>query len=133
MQSDGPESGVDKEIVRKFDECEFSRLLGMRVVETWDGGARVTMDAEGKWNAMGVAHGGAVFAVADQAFGIAANQDGKPRVAVSVHINYIAPATGILEAVAERVEQTPTRALYHVRVLSGGRLIAEFDGLAWRV
>ncbi|MDD1677353.1 MAG: PaaI family thioesterase [Methanomicrobiales archaeon] len=126
------ERKVDPDIVRAFDSCEFSRLLGMSVVDTWDGGARVVMEAGGKANAMGVAHGGAIFSLADQAFGIAANQEGVVHVAVSVHINYIAPAQGRLEAVARRVSQTEDRVLYAIRVTEGDRLIAEFEGLAWK-
>lgn len=127
------EHTVDPEIVERFDTCAFSRLLGMRIVETWDGGARVVMDAGGKENAMGVAHGGAIFSLADQAFGIAANQGGSPHVAVSVHISYLAPARGRLEAVARRVSQTGDRVLYAIRVTEGDRLVAEFEGLAWKV
>jgi acyl-CoA thioesterase len=122
----------NQEIVDRFDTCEFSRLLGMHLVERWEGGARVAMEPGEKANAMGVAHGGAIFSLADQAFAIAANQDGELHVAISVHINYIAPAKGRLEAVAQRVAQTEDRVLYAVRVLEGDRLIAEFEGLAWK-
>jgi acyl-CoA thioesterase len=89
------------------------------------------MDSAGKLNAMKVCHGGAIFALADQAFGIAANQRDM-QVAVSVHIEYIAPATGRLEAVAARRAETENRSLYQVRVFDGERLVAEFEGVAWK-
>jgi acyl-CoA thioesterase len=44
------------------------------------------MNCSGKNNPRGVEHGGAIFAFADQAFGIAANCDAAIRVAVSIHI-----------------------------------------------
>ena len=53
---------------------------------------------------------GAIFSLADHAFGVAANCGGIDRVAVSVHIQYLVPATGDLVAVANRwqtMENTP--------------------------
>jgi acyl-CoA thioesterase len=127
-----PDPPPREEIVKAFNHCEFARLLGMEIVETWDGGARVVMEIDGKRNPNGVVHGGAIFALADQAFGIAGNHEGVRRVAISAHIHYIVPATGRLEAVAERISQNERTALYRVRVHEGSRLIAEFDGMAIR-
>jgi acyl-CoA thioesterase len=103
----------------------------MECTEVWDGGARVVMNCAGKLNAMGVCHGGIIFALADQAFGIAANQHAV-QVAVSVHIEYIAPASGDLEAVAARRAESENRSLFQVRVFEGERLVAEFEGVAWK-
>jgi acyl-CoA thioesterase len=89
------------------------------------------MDCKGKNNPRGVAHGGAVFALADQAFGIAANcGGGAPRVAVSIHIQYLAPATGSLIAIARRIEDNGTYSTFQVMVYEGERMIATFDGVA---
>jgi acyl-CoA thioesterase len=84
-------------------------------------------------NPHAVAHGGAIFALADQAFGIAANCAGVDRVAVSVHIQYIAPATGLLTAIAERVANNGMYSCFRVMVHEGNRVIAEFDGVALEV
>ena len=91
------------------------------------------MDTEGKRNLNGVAHGGAVFALADQAFGIAANAEGIREVAVTAHIHYLAPGTGKLEAVAERVSEAGLTSVYRVMVKDGGRTVAEFDGIGIKV
>jgi acyl-CoA thioesterase len=91
------------------------------------------MDCAGKANPGGVAHGGAIFSLADQAFGIAANCAGVHRVAVSVSILYIIPATGTLVAVAERVQDNGTTDTYRVMVYAGDRPVAEFTGVAFRV
>ena len=88
-----------------FNQSEFAQLLGMEITEAFDGYARVVMDCTGKNSPRGVAHGGAVFALADQAFGIAANCGEVDCVAVSVHIQYISPASGSLVAVANRVAE----------------------------
>jgi acyl-CoA thioesterase len=119
--------------IAAFDQCEFSRLLGMRILEASDGYGRVEMDGSGKLNSNGVLHGGAIFALADQAFGIAANCDGTSRVAVSVSILYIAPSSGNLVATARRVSDNGPCDTYRVIVQEGERLIAEFEGVAFRV
>ena len=133
----GPESERQETRVRDqvaaFDESEFARLLGMRVLEAHDGFARVAMDCCGKKNLHAVAHGGAIFALADQAFGMAANCGEADRVAVSVHIQYIAPASGSLVAIAEKVADNGRYSTFRVMVYEGERIIAEFDGVAIQV
>ena len=119
--------------ISAFNQCEFARLLGMEITEAHDGYARVTMDGAGKYNPRGVIHGGAVFALADQAFGIAANFAADVRVAVSIHIQYISPATGSLVAVAHRVADNGRYSIFQVMVYEGERIIAEFDGVAIQI
>ena len=127
--TDGTDPGTGAYIAA-FDDSEFARLLGMKIVSAHDGYAKVVMDCTGKMNPHAVAHGGAIFALADQAFGIAANCAGIDRVAVSVHIQYIAPATGSLAAIAERVADNGMYSSFRVMVHEGNRVIAEFDGIA---
>ena len=124
--------GLSKDtIIADFNQSEFARLLGMEITDAHDGYARVIMDCKGKNNPRGVAHGGAVFALADQAFGIAANcGGGAPRVAVSIHIQYLAPATGTLVAIARRIEDNGTYSTFQVMVHERERIIATFDGVA---
>jgi len=128
-----PDPAAIREQIRIFNTSEFARLLEMEVLEASEGYSRVTMDCTGKMNPGGVAHGGAIFALADQAFGIAANCCGIHRVAVSVSIHYIAPAKGRLVAVARRVEDNGSCDTYRVMVCEGDRPIAEFTGVAFRV
>ena len=115
--------------VAEFNRSEIARLLGMECVETWDFGARVVMETEGKRGPRGTAHGGTIFTLADQAFAIAANQEEIPQVALSAHIQYIAPAGGRLEAVANKVEDNGANSIYRVVVYEGDRIIALFDGV----
>jgi len=119
--------------VAEFNRSEFARLLGMVILEAREGYSRVSMDCAGKMNPSGVAHGGAIFSLADQAFGIAANCCGTHRVAVSVHIQYLVPAKGTLIAIAERVEDNGSCDTYRVMVYEGDRTVAEFTGVAFRV
>jgi acyl-CoA thioesterase len=124
---------INREIIETFNSCEFAQLLGMRVLDVWDHGVRVTMTSEGKAGPNEVAHGGAVFTLADHAFGIAANMYGERQVALSASIQYISPASGHLEAVAERVSVNDLCSLYEVRVSSGDRLVAVFNGTGIKV
>jgi len=119
--------------VAAFNDSPFAQLLGMTIIEAHDGYARVVMDCSGTLNPHDVAHGGAIFALADQAFGIAANCGFADRVAVSVHIQYIAPATGALVAVANRVADNGRYSTFRVMVREGERIIAMFDGVAIQV
>ena len=128
-----PDPSAIAEQIRIFNASEFARLLTMEITEASDGYSRVTMDCAGKMNPGGVAHGGAIFSLADQAFGIAANCCGTHRVAVSVSIQYIAPAKGKLVAVARRVADNGSCDTYRVMVHEADRPVAEFTGVAFRV
>ena len=112
--------------------CPYARLMGMEILEARPGYARVVMDTTGKENFLGVAHGGAIFALADQAFAAAANRGELLQVAVSVHIHYLTPANGRLEAVARLIGETDTYSHILVEVRSGERLVATFEGVAYK-
>jgi acyl-CoA thioesterase len=130
-EKQSPEPRLDP--VTVFEESEFGQLLGIHITDARDGYARVEMDCTGKCNPHGIAHGGAVFSLADHAFGIASNFGIDHYTAVSVHIQYIAPARGQLVAVAERVASNGNCGIYRVIVYEGERTIAVFDGVAFRV
>jgi acyl-CoA thioesterase len=130
---DTPAPVAVEDRIAEFEESGFGRLLGLHITEARDGYARVEMDCEGKCNPHGIAHGGAIFALADHAFGIASNCGNFHHTAVSVHIQYLAPAKGRLVAIAERVGRTGTCEMHRVTVYEGDRIIAIFDGVAFRV
>jgi acyl-CoA thioesterase len=127
--SEWPVSPEAKEIIEAFEQSECALLLGMKVTAAWESGVRVEMDTAGKNGPGGVAHGGAVFTLADQAFGIAANMGGSKQVALSANIQYISPATGLLEAVAEKVSQNGMCSVYRIAVTTGEKLVAVFEGV----
>jgi len=128
-----PTGEQEKDRIAAFNESPFALLLKMTIIEAHDGYARVVMECSHTLNPHDVAHGGAIFALADQAFGIAANCGYVDRVAVSVHIQYIAPATGDLVAIANRVADNGRYSTFRVMVYEGERIIAEFDGVALQV
>lgn len=114
--------------IGQFENSEFARLLEMEILDARPGFARVKMDAAGKRNQHGHAHGGAVFSVADQAFGIAANLGQVQEVALSARIYYMIPASGTLIAIAECVAETSQYSFYTVNVYQEDLLVATFEG-----
>ncbi len=121
------------EVVRRSDTCGFARLLGMVVAEIKGGRVRVTMPAAGKENGHGTAHGGAIFAVADHAFGVAANMDGIDQIAISANIQYFSvPAGDTLEAVAYKVSETEKTSVFAADIYSGDRKVAAFEGVGFK-
>jgi acyl-CoA thioesterase len=122
-----------REQVAAFESNAFARLLGLHIVEARDGYARVEMDCAGKLNPHGIAHGGAVFSLADHAFGIASNCGNNHYTAVSVSIQYLLPAIGRLSAVAERIAANEISDTFRVMVYEGDRTVAVFDGVAFRL
>lgn len=108
--------------------------LGMRTKSiSEDGVVRVTMDASDKINAVGGAHGGAIFSLADQAFALASNMGKDVQVALHASINYLKPGQGMLEAVARRTSETRRTSLYEVKVFDDGELIAVFQGTGYKL
>jgi acyl-CoA thioesterase len=133
MSADHHQDCARLSLISAFNNSEFARLLGMEITDAFDGYARVTMDSDGKNNPHGVVHGGAIFALADQAFGIAANCGTTVSVAVSIHIQYISSATGPLVAIAHRVAGNDRYSTFRVMVYEEERIIAEFNGVAFQI
>ncbi|MCX6694521.1 MAG: hotdog fold thioesterase [Methanomicrobiales archaeon] len=119
--------------VIEFNLSPYARHLGMIVLSTWPGGARVLMECPTLHNPLyGTVHGGAIFSLADHAFGLAANCDDPGQMALSASITYIAPGRGPLVAVAEQVGDDGTHSFYRVVVKEEGRLVAVFEGTSIR-
>jgi len=85
-------------------EDTFARLIGMKLVELQPGFARTTLPVtEQTINIYQMAHGGAIFSVADQACEAAGNSFGEPAVALQHSIHFLTPGKSgdILEATAK--------------------------------
>jgi acyl-CoA thioesterase len=121
-----------EEQIASFDSSEFAQLLDMKVLEAREGYARVIMDPSQKKTPNGVVHGGAIFSLADHAFAIAANAGSTDRVAVSIHIQFIAPAHGYLTAISEIVGESGRYSTYRIMVYEKDRAVAQCDGVAIR-
>jgi acyl-CoA thioesterase len=86
-------------------------------------------------NIFDLTHGGAIFALIDEAFQTACNSHGTMAVALSMSLPYIAPPrTGSrLTAEAREYNRTRRTATYEIKVNdSDGNLIAVCQALAYR-
>ena len=114
----------------------FAKKFGLKLVDLEEGYSKVTMtftpDME---NIFGMAHGGAVFALMDEAFQTACNAYGTVAVALNVNITFISsPAPGTqLAAEAKEYSRTSRTANYDIKVKDeNGKLIASGQALAYR-
>jgi acyl-CoA thioesterase len=80
-------------------------------------------------------HGGAIFSLADAAFGAAANSHGVTSVALNMEISYLRTVTPGTRLTAEATEEHLGRrtALYHITVnTENGDLVASCHGVVYR-
>ncbi len=100
---------VPKEILKDIflkinSEDTFARLIRMQLIEVQAGYARSTLPITEKTvNIYQMAHGGAIFSLADQACEAAGNSFGEPAVALQHNIHFLAAGKSgdLLEATAK--------------------------------
>jgi len=105
----------------------FARHLNIEVLEVRPGYAKASMPLETpQKNGVGLAHGGAIFGLADVAFGSASNSSGETALGVVSSINYLsAGKTGPLTAEARELHRSRKLGHYEVQVFDGnGALMA---------
>lgn len=114
---------------------KIAKLFGIVLEDYGEGWARTSMIVkEEMLNAYDLAHGAAIYALADVAFAVACNSHGSKAVALSVTIHYRRPASlgKRLIAMAEEESKGKTTALYKIRVVDEeGKLVASATGLAY--
>ena len=127
---------VKAAIFRQVEREPFALKFGLRLLELNDGYSKVEMsftpDLE---NIFGMAHGGALFALIDEAFETASNSHGTVAVALNMNITYIAPPSpgSRLTAEAKEFNRTNRTAVYDIRVTDGqGTLITSCQALVYR-
>jgi len=88
-----PAQGDLRAILEKVNiEDAFAKSIGMRVVELSPGCATALMDVtDDHVNLFRMAHGGAIFSVADHACEAAGNSFGEPAVAIQNNIHFLSP------------------------------------------
>jgi acyl-CoA thioesterase len=115
----------------------FAQALGMELLELAEDHSLVEMTyvPEKMDNIYSRAHGGAVFALIDEAFETVCQTDGTIAVALNVNVTYVSsPEPGArLRAEAFQVNRTRKTALYDIKVTDqDGRLVATCQALAFR-
>ncbi len=124
-------------IFKRVEQEPFARALKMKLVALDNGYSAVEMTYEPAvmGNIYDRAHGGAIFALIDEAFETVGQTDGTVGVALNVNVTYVAsPRTGArLIAEATEVSQTKKTASYHITVKeSNERMIATCHALLYR-
>ena len=124
-------------IYRAVEAEPFASRMGMKLAALETGRSVVEMiyDPASMDNLFERAHGGALFALIDEAFETAGQSQGEIRVALNVSVTYVAsPASGArLRAEARLISQTKKTAGYDIRVSGpGGETIATCQAVAYR-
>jgi acyl-CoA thioesterase len=114
---------------------QFAILLGIEIVEVRIGYALLKLCIEEKHlNGIGMVQGGALFTLADYAFGVAANADGSTAVGINANISYFKTPKG-KTIYAEAMEESTNKKICGYKVLikdEDGSLVASFSGLGYR-
>lgn len=131
------EDRVRDAICRAVANEPFARTMKMELVELEAGFSAVEMtyDPTVMDNIYGRTHGGAIFALIDEAFETAGQSDGTMAVALNVSVTYVScPEPGArLRAEAREVTRTRKTTGYDIRVTDGEkRIIATCQALAYR-
>jgi acyl-CoA thioesterase len=114
---------------------KFAGHCGIELMSLSEGRATARLSVQPHHlNAVGIVQGGAIFTLADFAFGAASNSHGTVAVGINVSITYLNPAKGgVLTAEAREVGLNPKLASYTVNVTDeAGTLLAVFQGLVYR-
>lgn len=120
---------VPKDVLKAiFDkvnrEDTFSKRIGVKLIELLPGFARATLPVTDETiNIYQMAHGGAIFSIADQACEAAGNSFGEPAVALQQNIHFLAAGKpgDFLEATAKVIHRAKRIGLieYEVRNQEG--------------
>ena len=114
---------------------KYAELTGIKLLEVSEGRARAMLEInESHLNGFGTVHGGAIFTLADFAFGAASNSHGTAAVAINSSISFFkAVSDGILYAEAKEISFHYKLASYVIDVTNEkNELIASFQGMVYR-
>jgi len=120
---------------RMLSQDPFSTWLGIEILEVSLGKCKVGLKIRPEMlNSMQKAHGGISYALADTAFGFAANTYGKYAVSIETSINHIEALEVEDYITAEsKVDVTKNRLGFHyVEVKRGDEIVALFKGVVFR-
>jgi acyl-CoA thioesterase len=97
---------TQQQLLTKFRQDPYAQLLGIKVQEVDAGYGRVSMEVrEDMVNFNGIPHGGAIFSLADAAFGVASNSHGQMAVALNIDISYLKMVVPGTKLIGEATEE----------------------------
>jgi acyl-CoA thioesterase len=105
----------------------FATSNGMRLVELRPGFAKTSLQLEQRHlNSIGTVHGGAIFTLADFAFGAAVKTGGNVAPAISTNLSFLQTTrSGMLYAEAIEISRSRKLSVCTVRVTQGTAYIKE--------
>jgi len=124
-----------RQIKEYFKADALGEYMGIELVEVREGSATARMKVRKEhFNAFGMVHGAAIFALADCAFAAASNSHGRISVALNASISFLRPAGhGTLTARASEVSCSRKIATYRIDVTDqADRPVAVFQGMVYR-
>ena len=143
LETHAKEAGVGRRVVAKAPPADrvpvpalaardpFVRHSGIEFVESGDGTATVCLRVSAHHlNFNGRCHGGAIFTLADTAFGLASNSHGVVAAGIDAHLTFqVAVSEGdVLVARATEVSRSKKLAVYAVEVRRGDTVVSTFTG-----
>ncbi len=128
---------IKEAIQRGIEREPFAQALAMELKELDTGFSAVEMTYQPSLmdNLFGRAHGGAIFALIDEAFEAVCQTEGTITVGLNVSVTYVAsPSAGArLRAEAREISRTSKTVNYAILVRDGdGRTITTCQALAFR-
>ena len=121
--------------LKKVAEEPFSKLLNIRLVDVREGYALCEMLYTGALdNIHGIAHGGAVFSLIDEAFEVSSNSHGTVALALNMNMTFIKPAVknSLLRAESKEISRARRTATYQITVEDSEGLVAICQALVYR-
>lgn len=118
----------------KVKEEPFARLLNIKLKDVSEGYALCEMlYTEEMDNIHGIAHGGAIFSLIDEAFEISSNSYENVAVALNMNVTYIRPPkkNTVLKAESKEVYRTKRTASYFITVRDDENLLAVCQALVY--
>lgn len=135
MSFETDEASAGPEPIRaRLARDRFAALVGLELLEVRPGYAKMQLDVgPNHLNALGLAHGGAIFTLAATTFFAACNAAGQEAVGIHMNIACLQPSQeGRLTAEAREISRSRRLAACEVQVTdSEGVLIAQFQGTAY--
>lgn len=126
---------MDPETRELMNSDSFASLLGADLILVEEGHSVARMElGDQHRNFMGMVHGGAIFGLADVAFGAAANSHGNKCMAFHISIEYLGPPgdTPYLEAEVRESGRAGRAGHYTMEVRNAaGERIATLNGWAY--
>ncbi len=127
---------IKQAIYRQVEKEPFVQKFNLKLVDLGEGYSRVEMIfTPDMQNIFGMAHGGALFALIDEAFETASNSHGTMAVALNMNITYVSspPLGSKLTAEAKEFNRTNRTANYDIKVYDEkNQLIASCQALVYR-